>query len=444
MTSLRGRLFALLLGATGIVWLCAVAWIGFGSRSELEHVLDTRLQEAARMVHSMVASGNVNASPPLPALEDTAYERQLSCQIWSLDGRLVARSSGAPDQNLAEDREGYADRNVGGEIWRVYTIIDHQKGVRVAVGDRIGLRDRLVRDILAGLIGPAVLIAPLLGLLIWLALARGLAPLKSVADEIAGRDGEDMRPISPGDPPEEIRPLTAALNALFSKVEAARHHERAITAFAAHELRTPLAGLKTQAQVALATPDGPVRERALRQIVASVDRTSRLVRQLLALAALEAQPDTASIGTIDVGAVLREIVGSILKPEAMTVTIADGIDGMTVNGDADHLKLVLRNLHENAVEHMPDGGRIRWDALPGGRGLAITDEGPGISEDDLPRITERFFRGTNRSANGTGLGLTIAALATRRLSASLRFRNRPDASGLTVELRWNRLPEHVR
>ncbi|MUO80751.1 two-component sensor histidine kinase, partial [Agrobacterium vitis] len=90
----------------------------------------------------------------LPTLEPDAYERQLSCQIWSLDGHLVARSSGAPDQSLAEDQEGYADRTLQGEVWRVYTIVDHIKGVRVAVGDRIGLRDRLVRDILAGLIAP--------------------------------------------------------------------------------------------------------------------------------------------------------------------------------------------------------------------------------------------------------------------------------------------------
>jgi two-component system sensor histidine kinase QseC len=251
-----------------------------------------------------------------------AYERQFSCQICSLDGHLVARSSGAPDRSLAEDQEGYADRTLQGEVWRVYTIVDHVKGVRVAVGDRIGLRDRLVRDILAGLIAPALLIAPILGLLIWLALARGLAPLKTVTDEIAGRDGEDMRPISPHSAPEEIRPLTTALNALFSKVETARRHEREVTAFAAHELRTPLAGLKTQSQVALATPDGPSREKALRHIVTSVDRTSRIVRQLLALATLEA----AALARFNVGEVLRDIVGSTPKPDLVCVVIDETID----------------------------------------------------------------------------------------------------------------------
>ncbi len=437
MKSLRGRLFTLLLGATGIIWLCAVVWIGFGSRSELEHVLDTRLQEAARMVHSMVASGNVSASSTLPALDDGAYERQLSCQIWSLDGQLVARSSGAPDQSLAEDREGYADRTVGGEVWRVYTIVDHVKGVRVAVGDRIGLRDRLVRDIIAGLIGPALLIAPILGALIWLALAHGLSPLKAVTDEIAMRDGEDMRPISPRDAPEEILPLTTALNDLFAKVEAARRHEREITAFAAHELRTPLAGLKTQAQVALATPDGPGRERALRYIITSVDRTSRIVRQLLTLAALEAAAPAPADTRFNVGEVLREIVGSTVKPDPVSVDIDDAIDHLNMRGDPESLKLVLRNLHENAIEHMPGGGRITWNALPQAHGIAIEDQGSGIDEDELPRMTERFFRGRNRSVSGTGLGLTIAAMAAERLGAVISFRNRADTSGLIAEVHWS-------
>lgn len=436
MRSLRGRLFALLFGATGIIWVCAVAWIGLGSRSELEHVLDTRLQEAARMVHSMVASGNVSASSTLPTLEDSTYERQLSCQIWSLDGHLVARSSGAPDQNLAEDKEGYADRTIGGEVWRVYTIVDHIKGVRVAVGDRIGLRDKLVRDILAGVIGPALLIAPILAILIWLALARGLAPLKAFTDDISRRDGEDMRPLSPSDPPEEIKPLTSALNKLFSKVEAARRHEREITAFAAHELRTPLAGLKTQAQVALATPDGPGRERALRHIITSVDRTSRMVRQLLALAALEAAPPASGTSQFAVGDVLRDIVASTPRPDFISVVIETSIDGLGMTGDPDDLKLVLRNLHENAIAHMRGQGQVHWDRTKTGTGLVVTDEGPGVDEAELPRISERFFRGRHNATAGTGLGLTIASLAAARLGGKITFRNRSDRSGLVATVRW--------
>lgn len=434
MKSLRHRLFALLLAATGLIWICAVVWISYGSRSELEHVLDTRLQEAAKMVHSLVGAGNMAAIEAAPPLDGTGYTRQLACQVWSFDGRLVARSSGAPDRSLAQPTEGFADRDVDGESWRIYTIVDAAKGVRVAIGDRLGLRDRLVRDLVAGLVAPAVAIVPLLGLLTWFGLGTGLRPLNAFAGEIVGRDGEDMRPIADAGTPTEIRPLVSALNALFGKVAAARRNEREITAFAAHELRTPLAGLKTQTQIALAAADPAIRDGALRQILVSVDRTSRLVAQLLTLAKLEAAPPTRSDGPIDVAAVLADVVAEVPAPPGVAVAIDPDIGAVACRGDATHLHLVLRNLHENAVVHMRAPGRVAWRRLPGAPGLMIEDEGPGVGEDEIDLLTRRFWHG--RRSSGTGLGLTIARLAAERLGGHLAFVNRPDRSGLRATLTW--------
>ena len=439
MNSLRRRLFALLMIATGAIWLCAVGWIYFSSRAELQHVLDTRLQEAARMVHSLVASGNVSATALAAPIEDVAYTKQLSCQIWSFDGRLVARSSGAPDQSLAQDEEGFADRDVDGERWRIYTIVDQHKGVRVAVGDRIGLRNQLVRDLVAGLIAPALLIAPLLGILIWVSLGRGLKPLNLIAGDIARRDGEDMRAISLRETPSEVRPLLAALNGLFGKVEAARRHEREVTSFAAHELRTPLAGLKTQVQIALAATDTVVREKALRQVIVSVDRTSRLARQLLALAKLEATTTPSATENANAGQVVRDVVSSCAPPQGVSVDVDPALDGLNLPTDQESLHLIVRNLHENAVAHTTAPGRICWSALVAGRGLAVSDEGPGIAEDELPLITQRFYRGRNRTETGTGLGLTIAALAADRAGAQLRLMNRTDRTGLACSVVWGEL-----
>ncbi len=418
MTSLRRRFLVLLVTATGIVWLCAVVWIYFGSRSELERVLDTRLQEAARMVHSLVANGNMaaaaTAATTLPN-DDISYDRQLSCQIWSLDGRLLARSSGAPPEILAENNKGFANREVSGEPWRVYTIVDAAKGVRIAVGDRIGLRDRLVRDLVAGLIAPAILVIPLLVVLIWLSLRAGLRPLDAVAGEIAARAGDDMRPVISQTAPREIQRLITALNGLFDKVEAARRHEKDITAFAAHELRTPLAGLKTQAQIALATTDDAVRNGALRQILVSVDRTARLVRQLLALAKLEAQPKSATTALVNAGSVLRDVVSAVPTRDDVVVDIDPCLDRLNLASEPEILQLVLRNLHENAVEHMGGPGRVAWRVawrvLPDGIGISVEDDGPGIPRDELALVTQRFYRGQPRGRSGTGLGLTIAQMA---------------------------------
>ena len=440
MSSLRRRLFLILMAATGLIWLCAVAWISFGSRNELEHVLDTRLQEAARMVHSLVMTGERLEGAEKPALAGTlpplsgGYERQLSCQIWSFDGRLLARSSGAPDAVLADESEGFSDREVGGETWRVYTIVDPEKDVRVVVGDRIGLRDKLVRDLVAGLAAPALLAMPLLGLLIWWSLGRGLRPLNRAAEEIAAREGEDMRPVPPDGAPSEIQPLIAALNGLFAKVEAARARERDVTAFAAHELRTPLAGLKTQAQVALAAGETQMRENALRQIIASVDRTSRLVRQLLALARLDA--GAAGQGAeVELGALIRDIADTVPHPPEVVTVVDPDLAHSRRLIDRDTLSLVLRNLQENAVQNMTDG-TIHW-RLEGADRLVIEDEGSGIPAEELSLVRQRFYRGRKAAGSGSGLGLAIAEAALARIGARLAMANRTERSGLraVVELR---------
>lgn len=446
MTSLRRRLFLILLAATGLIWLCAVAWISIGSRSELEHVLDTRLQEAARMVHSLVMAGErmPGAKDPAPGVLPSypaGYERQLSCQIWSFDGQLLARSSGAPDAQLADEHEGFAEREVNGEIWRVYTIVDPEKDVRVVVGDRIGLRDKLVRDLVAGLAAPALLAMPLLGLLIWWSLGRGLRPLNKAAKEIAAREGEDMRPIPPDGAPAEIQPLIAALNGLFAKVEAARAHERDVTAFAAHELRTPLAGLKTQAQVALAAGETDVRENALRQIILSVDRTSRLVRQLLALARLDAGAAGAARET-SIGEAVGEVAAAVPHPPDVRTIVAPDLGRMVRPLDSDALALVLRNLQENAVQHMA-AGTIRWFA-DGPSRLVIEDEGPGIPDEELGLVRQRFYRGRTTAGPGSGLGLAIAETAAGRIGARLDLANREDRPGLRAVVHWPLLStEHV-
>jgi two-component system sensor histidine kinase QseC len=260
-----------------------------------------------------------------------------------------------------------------------------------------------------------------------------------MAGEIAARDGEDMRPVAVDHAPSEVRPLLDALNSLFAKVEAARQHERDLTAFAAHELRTPLAGLKTQAQIALAAPDATIRDDALRQILISVERSARLVRQLLALARLEAAPaQKPPEEAVHVGQMLREIVHQAPAPAGLSVPLDPALDDLALKVDREALHLVLRNLHENALQHVPADGTIRWRRVP--QGVCVEDDGPGIPVDELPRVTERFFRGRNKSLSGSGLGLTIASLAATRMGARLELLNRDDAPGLRVSLLWQDRP----
>jgi two-component system, OmpR family, sensor histidine kinase QseC len=447
MSSLKGRLFLILVAATSLIWLAATCWIYVGATREIESVLDARLQEAARMVLSLASHNGVAAVQAdgysASAPEIMSYERQLSCQIWSLDGRLVARSSGAPDESLSDRRAGFSQRLIKGETWRVYTAEDAARGVRVSVGDRLGLRAHLVGEIIKGLLAPLLLAIPLLGLLIWASLARGLRPLQALARELARRNADDMRPVETGTIPAEIRPVVASLNHLFRKVRDAMQHERELTAFAAHELRTPLAGLRTQAQIAMVASDGTVREAALRQIVVAVDRTTRMVRQLLAMAKLDSIHE-AKRTSVSIGEVIQEVIDALPASDRKAqVTVDPALKTTVVTANRELLLVAIRNLHENAARHMPEPGAVRWSLQGGADALAVCvdDEGPGIPEDEIALVTNRFFRGRNKSALGSGLGLSIVDLALRASGARLVLQNRSDAGGLRAQIVWQVVQE---
>ncbi|OYW65082.1 MAG: hypothetical protein B7Z40_12950 [Bosea sp. 12-68-7] len=432
----------ILVATTGLIWLAATAWIYLGTKAELERVLDTRLQEAARMVSSLVrdagasAPAAIAATPQIAASEPGGYERQLSCQIWSLEGRLVAASTAAPADRLSSHAAGFSDNVIAGELWRVYAIEDAAKGVRVLVGDRLGLRDRLVNDLVLGLVAPTLLMLPIFAGLIWISVGRGLSPLRGIAADLQQRAADDLAPLH-ARVIDEIRPVTDALNGLLTRLDAARRHEREFTAFAAHELRTPLAGIRTQAQIARVADTSAMRTAALDHIMHGVDRTARLISQLLALARLESGAEPNRREPVNLGQLLRDIDREGQRPASIIVEIDAGIDAMKVEGDPDHLKLALRNLHDNACGHSPAGGRVRWLRI-GEFELAVDDEGPGVPSDELALIRQRFYRGRAAQNAGSGLGLAIVDVALHKVRAELTFSTPPSGRGLRAAVSFAR------
>lgn len=448
MNSLRKRLFIMLAVATSLIWLGAAGWTYLQTRREIERVLDARLQEAARMVSSLVANSQVAGSQgPIDKLvqrEPISYQRQLTCQLWSFDGRLLARSSGAPGTYMSDLSSGFSDNVIGGEVWRVYSVQDTAKGIRVLVGDRLGQRERLVAHLIEGLLIPALLIVPLLGVLIWSSVRQGLRPLSVLAGSLRARGADDVTQIEASASPTEIRPIVDALNGLFVKLATARKHERDVTAFAAHELRTPLAGLKTQAQVALAAVDPPTKEAALRQILVAVDQTARLVHQLLALAKLDAGLDAEQEEEVNILALLEEIVAATRSTQGDRRVYVDTSRGqIIVRASRELTVLALRNLHENALIYTPNGGTVRWGLGASGTTIFVQDEGPGIPQEELPFVMDRFFRGRHKSLLGSGLGLAIVKLALRRIGARLSLRNRSDGHGLLAEIDLGKIARTV-
>lgn len=431
MRSIGSRLFLILTLTTGLVWLSAVVWIFLSTRAEVEHVLDARLMEAGRMVSSLLTSQDIDANPaktstpPLPLKVHSSYDRQLSCQIWSLQGTLISRSGGAPEQKLSDQMDGFSNTIIDGERWRVFAVQNPALGVRVLIGDNMRIRDGLVNDVIRGLLLPALLILPALAALIWLSIRRGLAPLNTIARDLSGRHASDLQPLRSVDTPKEITPVLQSLNGLFARVAGLRERERNFTAFAAHELRTPLAGLKTQAQVALASDDRAIRDQALRQIVVGVDRTGRLVRQLLDIAEAEFGGEKEPAGSFSPADTIRSIIGE-LPTGTVSISVAPALEAVRLDIDPGVFRLAARNLIENAVNHSPSGGAVVCGLVEeeGRMKIVIEDEGPGIPVDELPRATERFFRGRNKAPVGSGLGLAIVELALSRAGCRLELLNR--------------------
>ncbi|WP_323718115.1 sensor histidine kinase [Paracoccus aminovorans] len=434
MSSIRRRLLIILLAGTGAIWLSAVIWIQHSTRTEVGHVLDRRLQESAQMVASLIrrnggitgpdAAALVDDAPALPDTGRHDFARQLICQVWGFDGQLKSESDGAPSGQLAE-QEGFSEREVDGEVWRVYTHVDADLGIRVMVGDARFMRERLVHGVAMGLLAPAMLILPLLAALIWLAVRSGLAPMDRLAQALSRRPATDLSPLGETRAPTELRPMIEALNGLFHRVEGLRERERSFTAFAAHELKTPLAGLKTQAQIATLAPDAATRDRALAQIAQGVDRTDRMVRQLLDMTATENPIDSAAPAE-DGAKILADVAGALdglAGARGVTLRLETG-GAEWRSTQAALLAPALRNLLENAILASPSGATVEARLARDGDRVrfSVLDRGPGISETDRPHVTERFYRGAaSPSGGGSGLGLSITAAAVKAMGGELRF-----------------------
>jgi two-component system, OmpR family, sensor histidine kinase QseC len=367
--------------------------------------------------------------------EAGAYRRQLSCQIWSLDGDLVGRSAAAPDAPLGTHDEGFTTTQIGHELWRVYAVVDPALGIRVVVGDTLAVRAGLVNDVVAGLLLPALVILPVLAGLIWVGVGHGLRPMRALAQHLAGRPADDLRPVPPMDVATEIRPVIGALDGLFARVERARRRERDFTAFAAHELKTPLAGIKTQAQIARAADDTETAEAALGRIEAGIARTDRMVRQLLDMAAADAD-DLAAGDTVAVR-ILVEAAAAEIRPVLEARAVSLEIEEAEPSTAPRLLQLALRNVLENAAQASPPGGTIHC-RVDGG-GVTVCDTGRGVEEADLARIAEPFYRGRNTGCPGSGLGLAIVARVMARSRGALCCVNRPEG-GLAVRLDLHAAP----
>lgn len=299
------------------------------------------------------------------------------------------------------------------------------------------VRKELAEHLLAGMLAPLLFGLPLLGAWIWFATRRGLAPLDRVAEEIAARAPERLDPVAPAVAPREVRPMLDAMNALFGRVAIALDQERRFTADAAHELRTPLAAIVAQAQVARRARDDAERDHALGQIAVGAQRAGRLVDQLLTLARLDpaAGLPLAPVRLDELAAEVCADHGAAALEKNIALEL-DAPEPAVVAGNADMLRALLRNLLDNALRYTPAGGKVGVGVTVDV--LAVSDSGPGIPAAERENALRRFHRLAGQETAGSGLGLSIAARIAELHGARLELADGIGAPGLAVRVTFPR------
>jgi two-component system sensor histidine kinase QseC len=454
----RARSIRAVLLAGTILTLLAVlgvaAWMSFeGGEEEAQELFDARLATSARVLeaflarqveHATVAAPIVIQLPaPIeaaghdaPRAEGHYYETKIAFQVWNADRQLLVRSASAPNTPFAPLTAGYSDQDFEGVEWRVFTL--PSGGLWIQVAERSDIRTELSGKLAYAAAEPLVIGIPVLLVLLGLLIGYGLAPLGKLAQQIETRQADALTPVSLPRVPAEMAPVLDALNGLLGRLTSALERERRFTADAAHELRTPLAGLKVHAQNAARAGSPAERQASLDRMLVALDRTIHLAEQMLAYnrASASAAPEQTTVSLRQLAGEAIEALQPRLGVRRLKVTVmSTPSDGAAeVQGDRQKLASLVGNLLDNAARYAPAGSAIDI-VLREERGavtLEVNDEGPGIPEEMRERVFESYYRITGSSGGGSGLGLAIVREVARAHGARVEIREGRGGMGTAV------------
>lgn len=463
MTSIRRRLLISLVAIMTLV-LALAAWAGYSvSRHQMDELFDAEMTTAVRLLRGILDRALVNYSTELKPIvletwlgqheesasgelfesEDEAtryghkYEKKIAFQIWSRDGHLLAYSTNAPKERLAPLEPGYSNRALGHHHWRVFTLQVESRWYQVA--ERDDVRSELGRQIGMQALMPLVLGVPLLLWLVSAVIRRGLLPLNRLADDLTQRSAQNLEPLNLSGLPEELVAIVRAQNALFVRLNSAYEREKRFAADAAHEMRTPLAALSVHAQNALRASNENERLESLTKMQVGLRRTTHVVDQLLALSRVEPTAVTGEWTVIDLKRLTGDLVRELEpmahgKQQLLSWHAPDALP--VVRGNPILLRLMLRNLVDNAIRYTPVGGQasINLEHADGIVTVRVRDTGPGIPAELRERVFERFFRAAGQAIEGSGLGLSITKRIAELHHAELDLESPPEG-GLVVIVR---------
>lgn len=432
MYSLKQLLLFSLLITSISVWFITTYLDYTNTEKEINALFDAELAQSARILDNLLEgltqqhslSQHWMSKKSLITLPDKIlahdYERKLAFQLVAKKHGilnkygLILRTDTAPNFPLSDLDNGYNHIILNGNTWYVFSLSDSDDNYIIHVAQHGDIREQLITRVSQHFIVQFLIRLGLFAVLIWLIIGYFLKPIEQLAQQLAHRKASYLEPLLFEKLPLELIPFVTALNNLFSRLKQTFENERRFTADAAHELKTPLAGLRTQAQVALKTTDEKIRNQALKRIEQVVDRMGHVTQQLLILAQIEADADFLIKQNCNLTELLIQISGE-LEPNAYQRQIELTFlhdQQLFINANLALIEILIRNLIDNAIKYTSPGGQIQisLENIHNIPQFCIEDSGPGIMKTDYEQVFKRFYRNveTAGKTQGSGLGLSIA------------------------------------
>ena len=439
--SLRTRLLGWLMAAIVLAALAQSAFAYFTALTQADIIFDRHLRTMATALTSGTALGSL---PPSGEINADRAGEDFVVQLWNAKGEPIFRT--AAHQKLRQPAQpGFSTvQALDGRDYRVYSTT--APGLTVLVAQDMTARRDMARTLALRTALPELPTAPLLALLVWWVVSRSLAPVARLRAQMAARKVDEFTPLSERGLPAEVRPLIQELNLLFERLRQAFDSQRVFVADAAHELRSPLAALKIQLQGLQRAGDDPTRELAVKRLAAGIERAGHLVDQMLALARQEASvAQGVALAPLDLAQPgFLALSDTLSSAQARQVDLGvHRAESVTVAGNAESLRILVRNLLDNGVKYTPAGGTVDLSvhATPEGALVTVEDSGPGIPDKDRARALDRFFRVVDGAgATGSGLGLAIVKSIADMHGATIALDDSQRLGGLRVRVAFGPRP----
>ncbi len=443
--SLRGRLLALLIAVNCCLVAAGAAAMYFSARTTSQHLYDESMRQTGELLlelaqHELEEHGPALGEALLRA-ETLPGPFAFRFQIWTPELRSSYRTKDAPRTPLMPlAATGFGWTTINGEAWRSFAVWNRGQTLQLQIAESLRYRRELPPAFFWGLVTTLAILLPLGSALIWWAIAHSFRAVRTATQLVAARTAGDLQPIDAQHVPQEVAPLLTALNRLLERMREALNLERHFTADAAHELRTPLAAIRANAQVMQGARSAEEFSTAAADLLIGVDRSGRLIEQLLAVARLDSGSDVRRRFTVvDLATLVCSQVEE-QEPFALRRQIQLEANAATavVRGDRDLLGVLLRNLADNAIRYSPPNSRVIISCAQREHyvELAVSDQGVGVRPEERGRIFERFYRVSGTQDYGSGLGLSIVQRIADLHGAHIEVDSGEHERGLSVVVRF--------